>query len=271
MPTVLARTRVCLYAGLLFSFLLLSNQAIAQGTGAVPSPWVSRDIGSPSPAGGSTFTQGIFRVAGGGADIGGASDQFRFVYQTVNGDVDITARVDAITANTLAAKTGVMIRGALTANAVHAFATVPADKGVAFQRRTQAGGATTTTPGPGLRAPVWLRLVRMGTAVTAMSSEDGSNWTTIGTDSVAFGATVYVGLAVTSRNPGATAVADLSNVSITPISLPLGQRSADIGSPIVRGSTTYMQGVYAVTGAGTDIWDNADQFQFAYQQVAGDV
>ena len=35
------------------------------------------------------------------------------------------------------------------------------------------------------RAPYWVRLIRLGTAVTALSSGDGRTWTTIGTDAVA--------------------------------------------------------------------------------------
>ena len=29
-------------------------------------------------------------------------------------------------------------------------------------------------------------------------------------------------------------------------------------------------GAYTVSGSGADIWDDADQFQYAYQQVTGD-
>ena len=45
----------------------------------------------------------------------------------------------------------------------------------------------------------------------------------------------------------------------------------DIGSPIVAGSTAESAGTFTVRGAGLDIWDASDQFQFVYQPVSGDV
>src|SRR5262245_38691400 len=168
MPIGRALLRVCVCAGLLLA--ISSRPAFAQAVGALPSPWVSRDLGSPWPAGSAAYVQNAFHLAGSGTDIGGVSDQFRFVYQTITGDGDLVARIDAVTSTNLSAKAGLMIRSALTTDAAHAFATVPADKGVAFQRRTQTGGSTATTAGASSRAPIWLRLLRIGASVTAMSS-----------------------------------------------------------------------------------------------------
>jgi outer membrane biosynthesis protein TonB len=47
--------------------------------------------------------------------------------------------------------------------------------------------------------------------------------------------------------------------------------AVDVGAPAVRGATTYVSGVYAVTGAGTDIGSTSDQFQFVAQAVSGDL
>jgi regulation of enolase protein 1 (concanavalin A-like superfamily) len=46
--------------------------------------------------------------------------------------------------------------------------------------------------------------------------------------------------------------------------------AADIGSPAIAGSTTYASSIFTVKAAGADIWDNADQFRFVYQQMTGD-
>src|SRR6266496_3451290 len=46
--------------------------------------------------------------------------------------------------------------------------------------------------------------------------------------------------------------------------------SADVGSPILAGSSTPMGNNFDVTGAGSDIGGTNDQFQFNYQQVSGD-
>jgi hypothetical protein len=53
-------------------------------------------------------------------------------------------------------------------------------------------------------------------------------------------------------------------------SLPSGWASADIGSPQLSGSASYTGSTYSVTGAGVDIWNNSDQFRFAYRQLTGD-
>ena len=52
--------------------------------------------------------------------------------------------------------------------------------------------------------------------------------------------------------------------------LPDGWTDADIGSPGLAGSASYANGVWTVTGGGSDIWNNADQFNFASTNFAGD-
>src|SRR5580765_294717 len=112
----------------------------AQQAWSLPSPWSAQDVGSPAVAGSATFDQGTFTINASGADIGGRSDQFTFVYQQVTGDVDVLARVDSISAASTWSKSGVMIRSSMAANAAHAFALVSAGRGVDFQRRANVGG-----------------------------------------------------------------------------------------------------------------------------------
>ena len=53
-------------------------------------------------------------------------------------------------------------------------------------------------------------------------------------------------------------------------SLPPGWTDADIGSPGLAGSAGYTNGGWIVTGGGTDIWNAADQFNFASIMLNGD-
>jgi regulation of enolase protein 1 (concanavalin A-like superfamily) len=53
--------------------------------------------------------------------------------------------------------------------------------------------------------------------------------------------------------------------------LPSPWISADVGAPSIAGTASFNQGVFSLSGAGNDIWGYADQFQFLYQQVTGDV
>ena len=52
--------------------------------------------------------------------------------------------------------------------------------------------------------------------------------------------------------------------------LPAGWSDADIGSPGLAGSATYGDGLWTVTGGGSDIWNNADQFNFVSTNFNGD-
>ena len=54
-------------------------------------------------------------------------------------------------------------------------------------------------------------------------------------------------------------------------SLPANWSDTDIGSPSVAGSASASNGLWTVTGGGADIWNAADQFNFASESVQGDV
>ncbi len=250
---------------------------LAPSAQALPLPWAASDIGGPAVAGSAGENSGTFTIEAAGEDIWGIADQFHFVYQKFTGDVDVIARVASVTNADAWSKAGVMIRGSLSAGSAHAFALVSAGKGMAFQRRTADGGATTHTAGPASAAPQWVRVERTGSTVTASASSDGVTWTTIGSDTIALGSTAYVGLAATSHNTNLLTTAQLSQVSVTAhavasaSAVPAPQIASDIGSPAIKGTVSYSSGVYTVNAAGKDIWSTADQFHFIYQQLTGDV
>ncbi|HEV3060526.1 MAG TPA: S8 family serine peptidase [Vicinamibacterales bacterium] len=182
-------------------------------TMGLPSPWQAQDIGSVAVAGSATSSSaGAFTVSGSGADIWNTADAFQFVYQPLTGDGQIVARVASIQNTNSWAKAGVMIRNDLSASAIHAALVVTPVNGVAFETRTQAGGATTYTGSTG-GAPVWLRLVLSGSTIIASTSGDGVSWAPAGTSTVALGSGVYVGLAVTSHADGLLCTATMDNVS----------------------------------------------------------
>lgn len=245
--------------------------APAAGAQILPSPWASADIGGPTPAGSASWASPSFTIKGGGADIWEARDEFRFVYQPVTGDADVVARIDRLSADDPWAKAGVMIRGSLAAGAAHGFALVSAGRGVAFQWRPIAGAVTSHGPGPSAACPYWVRLVRIGTRLTAFSSPDGKVWAPVGTGTVALGAVAYVGVAVTSHGAGSVATALVSQVTVRQLGVPAPWHALDIGGPVIPGTASARSGTYTVNAAGRDIWNTADQFHFVYQQVSGDV
>jgi phosphatidylserine/phosphatidylglycerophosphate/cardiolipin synthase-like enzyme/regulation of enolase protein 1 (concanavalin A-like superfamily) len=183
-------------------------------TGALPSGWLDADIGSVPIAGSARYDSGTFTVTGSGADVWGTSDAFHYAYTTLNGDGTIVARVATIQNVAVWVKAGVMIRETLDPSSTHAFLLVSSAKGVAFQRRETTGGISVNTAGSTATAPHWVKLTRSGNTFTAFESADGTNWTQVGSDTIAMGAQVDVGLAVTSHTMSASATCTFDSVSI---------------------------------------------------------
>lgn len=176
--------------------------------------WRSADIGPVGRAGSVTGIGPQLRVAGAGLDIWGAEDAFHFAWRPLAGDGEIVARVTQVQNTDRWAKAGVMIRSSLGAGASHALMLVSPGRGYAFQRRTTTGGASAHTAGGTGAAPGWVRLRRRGTTITAYRSNDGVNWTVVGSDTITMGATVYAGLAVSSHVAGTTCLAEFDRVSL---------------------------------------------------------
>jgi hypothetical protein len=110
-----------------------------------------------------------------------------------------------------------MIRESLSANSKFAYTLVTGAMGVDFQYRQSTGGYA----GPSgqydrvTRAPYWVRLRRAGNVFTAFVSADGQTWRQQGSSTtIAMGANVYAGLAVTSIVDGSLATAVFSNVVV---------------------------------------------------------
>jgi hypothetical protein len=80
--------------------------------------------------------------------------------------------------------------------------------------RSASGGDSQMISGPYSWLSLWVKVVRTGSTFTGYQSEDGTNWTQVGSISVpAIGANAYVGLAVTSHNNGTLCTATLDNVT----------------------------------------------------------
>src|SRR5262249_51427836 len=147
--------------------------------------------------------------------IWGTTDAFRFVYTTLTGDGTIVTQVtsEQFLANWV--KGGVMMRETLDPSSRHAFMLVSPGKGLAFQRRVATGGLSTHTPGAMAASPYFVRLTRSGTTITASQSADGTNWTTVGSDTFSMAPTIYVGLAVSSHGYGALATVTFAWRAVT--------------------------------------------------------
>jgi hypothetical protein len=273
---------------------------------AMPAGWTSTDIGAPITAGTADYAPAAqsFYLDGAGADEFGANDQSHFVYQTLTADGSIVARVRFQTNSSPWAKAGLMIRQSTATGAPFVDALVTPDVSpstpdfdgigcdangclaplppvvpLGYGTREQASGSHSAT-GPALTGFTdpnkWLKLVRSGSTFTSYESADGVAWTQIGVQTVPMTGPVDVGLFDTGHNVGQVSTAAFDNVAVTgtstppPGPLPAPWVDSDVGAPALAGSAGYANGVYTVTGAGTDIYGTNDQFNYVSQPLAGD-
>lgn len=176
--------------------------------------WLDRDVGGTGIAGYATYTNRNFSIAASGADIWDYADGFHFVYQPLQGDGLVVARVAALQNTDGWAKAGVMMRENLEADSPHAMMAITPGFGAAFQRRLAAGGISLHTPGPAVNAPYWVKLVRTGNLITGAVSGDGVTWTAIGSQTISMASSLYVGPAVTAHNNGLLGTAAFTDVDV---------------------------------------------------------
>jgi hypothetical protein len=183
-----------------------------------PNPWSCADIGTPDPAGSQSFDPdtSTWTIEGGGADITGTSDEFRYVWQTLTGDGSVTARVASQTDTNSGAKAGVMFRVSTDPAAPNYALVVSPGQGIKVQVRKTLGGTTTKLANPTGTTPAYVRITRSGNTFTAYTSADGVTWTLIAgsTATVSLGPAPLAGLAVTSHSSGALCTVTMNDVTV---------------------------------------------------------
>ena len=187
------------------------------------------DIGNPAIPGTVEVLEDGFEISAGGADIWGLKDEFSFEYIERTGDFDFVSRIGSMSAPHLYTKAGLMAREDLTANCRHIYFQVfsnnnPRNKnngGYEFQYRQQKGGemkaiypkSSEGTPEFPVAYPnTWIRLQRIKNDFTGYYSIDGINWKVYTTFTLELPEKIYLGLAVTSHDVTAKAVAKFRNI-----------------------------------------------------------
>ena len=244
---------------LICSLLLFTGVAHAQ-------EWISTDVGAIGVSGSANNSAGSWTIRGSGADIWGASDAFQFLHRQSNQSGVITARVVDVQATHAFAKAGVMIRASLDANAVTAILDVKPDGGIEFMTRAASGASMQFVEGAASPFPVWLRLGWTSDTVTASTSRDGRQWTLLCATSLDVPLVPEAGIAVTSHDNTQLATATIDNLSIG--AQGNGWTSQPVGASS-DGNATELNGVWTISGAGSDIWGAADSFEFLARRVRG--
>jgi hypothetical protein len=189
----------------------------------LPPDWQSAHIGS-----GGTVTATVsesnrtFSVWGVGRSIGGLSDDCTGIFRQLSGDGSVTVRLAGFMDTTgityPLGKFGLMIRQSTDprAQAAAVFETRSPFYGKGFMSRTNfgTGGQVDLTVGDGAS---WLKLVRTGQAITGYNSNDGTNWTQIGSASIPMTDPVLVGVFAESETNSPLASATFDHLQIGPV------------------------------------------------------
>ena len=182
----------------------------------LPKNWIHTDIGNVGSSGDASFLNGIYNLVASGGDIWETADAFHFAGKPLTGDGEIIAHVTTLPFTDPWAKAGVMFRDSLEPGARHALMTVTAEGNSALQSRASTGGPSASLPGPPVKVPAWIKLVRTGDTFTGYTSADGKIWTRVESVTVPMNKKIYAGLALTSHNNSALNSALFDNVSVKP-------------------------------------------------------
>lgn len=186
---------------------------------ALPDEWSFTNVGAPALSGSAASVGSGVRVAGAGADVWDAADQFTYVYRPIPGDADIIARISDLDAKHPWTKAGLMVRSSLANDSAHAFVMVTGANGLSLQGRSQAGAFSQQFNAIGGVAPVWLKIERRGVVINAYTSSNGTQWSPLGSAVVTLSNAAYIGLAVTSHDDWQMAAATFDGIAIRDLSV----------------------------------------------------
>jgi len=107
-----------------------------------------------------------------------------------------------------------MLRDSLSASSNYVYMFATPGNGLAFRSRASSKAGTKQTSGGAGVAPVWVKIERKSSTLTAYRSADGVNWTAVSSPKLRLGQTLLVGLAVASHSKTASVSASLTDVSL---------------------------------------------------------
>lgn len=196
----------------LTNFIYYDGSNCCQGT---PAGWTMTDIGTNQAPGTLCYTanDGNFRLTSNATGLSDPNDNVPFVYQTLNGDGQIIARVKDVSSNWNYGG-GIMIRNSLQANSAYVFLNSLDTRGIFDIYRIQDGGNTSYQPVTALSMPMWLKLQRHKNVITSFYSTDGSTWTAYHTYTFpALNTNLYIGLSASGNG----CRSDMDSVAIGPL------------------------------------------------------
>jgi hypothetical protein len=200
------------------NLVLTNSTAVGSSLSFTP-----QDVGSPAISGIATQTGANWSVIASGAQIGGLTDSFNFVYGTISGNCEVIVQVQSFSGPNAYAKCGVMLRGDLTPAAACAHVTVTQAGGVGYQMiaRTQPGQAANNNLAlvAGGQPVTWLKLTRVGNLITGYYSTNGNLWITLASVTVPMQTAILAGICTCAQST-TTATASFQQLNVQNIAGP---------------------------------------------------
>ncbi|PLK44214.1 hypothetical protein C0V77_10460 [Emticicia sp. TH156] len=140
---------------------------------ALPSGWTAQQIGTPPVDGCVRENSGTWTLRGSGNTYN-TTDNFNYVYKTHTGNTVIVAKITSMSANSPGTRTGVMLRSSTspTADYLQLFY----DSGtqyLSFYEQNSSGGDNPIS-WQATTIPLWIRLKKNGTTITAWYSQSAN-------------------------------------------------------------------------------------------------
>jgi hypothetical protein len=202
---------------------LKMNITTQNGAGQVMG-YISEDIGTALNGSHYTSDTNTIEIVGGGNDVWGNADAFRFVYKSVTGDFDASVHVTDLRGSDAITKAVLDVRDTTAGGspALHISINPPPpgrNQGEAGQRSTVDGG-TAGWPGSTSYTPVgipngYMRMTRAGDVFTAFRSTNGTDWVQFAQVTQVSPAAMLLGIGVTAHNASLLATGTFSNFKIS--------------------------------------------------------
>ncbi|MFT4703726.1 MAG: cysteine-rich repeat protein [Bradymonadia bacterium] len=192
----------------------------------LPAPWASLDIGAvrDTLAGSASYREddGVWFIRGTGTDVYWNADSFHFVYAPVQGDFELTLRVDGYYGYLHQwTKAMTMFRAGTEFDAAMFNQSLNYEGRDYLYYRASEGALHTDVTDSQLHseagAPLWGRLLRRGNTFTVYTSLDGERWTVHGPadgTTVALPTAGFVGFGVCSKSNEYLSEIAYSNVTL---------------------------------------------------------
>ena len=184
---------------------------------SIPSPWEFDEINDNKSS--AVYSDGVFSIEGGGADIWGAIDQFAFVNKKAEKNNFISARIISQTNTDPWAKTGLMFRESKSPNSAFIMLCVTPGNGISLQWRENTGGACDKKDLGSAPLPVYLKFSKKNSTFTAYKSSDGMEWEMLGNISLNnhFEDEYLVGMEVCSHSSSMLNLSKFDHVKVEPV------------------------------------------------------